>query len=142
MGPIRIYFNLICKCTCFVALPLFAGFLIYALWRGVAFVDPEHRYVPVLNKEHVPEYLIYNLPDFLYALALFNALGIIWRNQLCPQGCLWLTTAFFTLICTELLQKWHCIPGTFDLWDIAAYILAAGAAALIRNLLTRINPTP
>jgi hypothetical protein len=84
--------------------PLLLGILIYF----IAGTSP----VPALVKNH--------LADGLWAYAFISSILIIWNRELNP---IWILTAFIISVCIELLQWYHTIEGTGDMYDMATYCL-------------------
>jgi hypothetical protein len=78
----------------------------------------------------IPIWIRYNLPDGLWLFALLNTFAAIWGSGK-SSLVLWAVTVILLSIIMEYLQKMHLIPGTFDLWDILAYVLASLLSASI-----------
>ena len=123
------------RVICLIVMPLTIGIGIYALWRGITFIDNGYLYLPVFKKSHMPNFVIYNMPDALYAFALFNTFCLIWgRTRL-----LWCSILFLTLVASELFQRWHIISGTFDWFDIVAYVVAFFAVFIEIQIIQPLN---
>ena len=76
-----------------------------------------------LNEIHLPRFIYYQIPDFLWMYASINLLGLLWKND--SRQLKFYQVSMLFLACTlEIFQKLKYIPGTFDLKDIAAYLLA------------------
>ncbi len=103
-----------------VILPMFLGGVIYLLFRGLDIIDPEHRFLPLLQTKG-PNWLLYNLPDGLWLYALIYALSIIWQHS--PPKILvgWLLFVIALSYMSEMLQALDVIPGTFDWADLVFY---------------------
>jgi hypothetical protein len=71
-----------------------------------------------------------HLPDGLWAYAFISSLLIIWDRQ---AGAFWISIAFLVATCFEMLQYYHIIDGTGDVYDIAIYYLFFGIALLLNN---------
>lgn len=87
-------------------------------------------YITQLNDIHLPKFIYYQIPDFLWMYASMNFLGLIWKNN--SRQLKFYQVFMLFLACTlEIFQKLNYIPGTFDLKDIATYFLAFIISLLI-----------
>ena len=83
-------------------------------------------------KSIVPNWIVFSLPDGLWTYAFTSSLLIIWNNINNK-----VLIAFIPLligVILELLQYLKINSGTFDLMDIATYIIAATLSILIFKL--------
>ena len=111
----------------YICLPLILGVIIYALCR------PQHTVIACYFHKSptcLPKWIAYNLPDALWLFSFLSAIQIIWGKVL-REKYLWLSVIVIASIGTEYLQNFHIIPGTFDTWDIVAYLLATIANLFI-----------
>ncbi|HPR32544.1 MAG TPA: hypothetical protein PLK12_10625 [Prolixibacteraceae bacterium] len=111
-----------------VLLPLTGGTIIYGLWRGILLFGWD----PVLSADP-PEWILYNLPDALWLYAFLSALTYVWDGERSGKGARWLLLALFLALFSESLQALSLIPGTFDVWDAGAYLLAFLAAGTVHR---------
>lgn len=112
---IKILFNIVA--------PIFFGTIIYALFRGMHFIDPTDKYFPIFTTK-LPDWLQYNLPDGLWFYALLSSLTLIWQDNFTRYFFWWLFLAIILSYLTEILQALHFIRGTFDKNDLYAYSIA------------------
>ncbi|MFT4758621.1 MAG: hypothetical protein ACI9XO_000527 [Paraglaciecola sp.] len=122
-----------------IVLPLFLGVAIYFIWgnssskllemlqrllRNDLFFGLKEWLQAMIS---IPNFVIYQLPDALWAYTFCTTLLWIWQRQ---------NTAFVTIIafslCTiyELMQRWQLTAGTFDILDVLAMLIACLCALL------------
>ena len=95
---------------------LVTGSLVYVLFRDVDFLNLKHVFsFPDSNSEAV---LIYTLPDMLWLYALLTTLKVIWKQYLFTIGKYWFLFISVGTFFSEVSQKIHFIPGTFDWLDV------------------------
>ena len=108
---------------------LLAGSLVYLLFRqDIIFLswvnrDVLHMFqVPIDNDDNLLVYLLrYCLSDGLwYASLLMSQVSFV---QCGRMNKLWFGVAVALPFLLEALQGWHCIAGTFDLYDIITYLI-------------------
>ena len=87
-----------------VVLPVLTGYLIYL------FTENNNRYEWARNY----------LPDGLWAYALLSSILIIWNRKI---NTYWCSLVFIFAATFEILQFYHFVGGTGDIWDIATYYL-------------------
>jgi hypothetical protein len=102
-----------------VILPLLAGILIYALWRGIHIL-----HVKPLLTSPVTGWVTFNLPDGLWLYALLSSLVLIWEGSSLKNLVFWTFTALLFSFIAEIAQGWGIVPGTFDWFDMLAYLIA------------------
>lgn len=101
---------------------IFFGIAIYAIFREeVMFLSPFQRFLSfiphiTLQKSLFSDFLLYNLADLLWVLAL-----MFYATTL--QSDLLKKVALSIPIILEISQAFSIIPGTFDLIDLTIYIL-------------------
>lgn len=125
-----------------IALAVFAGAAIYLAWRspslrvfGWAHAVGLHaplthlRLVAAPLRTRLPEFVLFCLPDGLFAYALVRALLRVWQSSSVAYrivaGGLGATCA----IAPEFLQAAHLLSGSFDVGDLVASV--AGVAFAI-----------
>ncbi len=107
-----------------VLILLFLGSGSYIFFRGLPFLNNlkllsiQGRYTAVTS------FVLFNVPDALWLYAFLSVMKIIWKEDLFFEGRYWLYSIIFIAPCTEVAQKFHIIPGTFDWLDIACYSAA------------------
>ena len=105
-------------------LPIFIGIMIYALWRGIFFIDPAQKVFPLICNTQTPNWVKYNLPDGLWMYSFLSTFFIIWRQQISKHFISWILLAIIMSFFLEILQAKHIIPGTFDWYDMVSYALS------------------
>lgn len=105
-----------------VLLPLILGICIYEIARPESTIVLPRTGVTKILK--LPSWVIYNVPDGLWLFSFLNCLYIIWYKSSIRTKMIWIMSVFLLALLTEVLQKFHFIPGTFDINDILAYSLA------------------
>lgn len=107
-----------------VIIPIVMGVAIYALFRGIYLLDPTTKIFPVFPSSSAPDWLLYNLPDGLWLYSLLSVMIIIWRDVFTKHFLFWIILASLISLVSEIFQAIGIIPGTFDWWDILAYLIA------------------
>jgi len=113
----------IMKIVLHVLMPISIGIIIYMFFRGIPLIDPHGNIFPIWTIK-IPELVMYNIPDGLWLYALLFCISMIWAHEKSNSHYGWLTIILILSITSEYLQKWGLIPGTFDLQDIYAYLMA------------------
>ena len=94
----------------------FADFLINViipLAMGVAtYVESDNKVLPELVRNH--------LADACWAYAFASYLLIIWDREI---RIVWMLAMVVCAMGFEILQSYHIVPGTGDLWDVLTYML-------------------
>lgn len=108
-----------------VCLPLFLGTSIYHFGRSGTYLYQEWFDLKVIRPSiKIPNWMLFNLPDFLWLYAFSNLMLLIWNHQLTFTSLSWVLSGFFIAVFSEVLQGISKIPGTFDTLDLLAYLLA------------------
>lgn len=126
------------RMTLHIICPMAVGALIYYIASpDVIFVKKimdltgETTCMPAFRTDSIFLRLVRNyLPDMVWGYSLFFALFCIIGNHAADVWkVFWLVFLFSTVM--EMMQKVSFIPGTFDVFDIFAELLAETAAACI-----------
>lgn len=116
-----------------VLLPLVVGIYIYEITRPEStIVLPRTGMTKALK---LPSWVIYNVPDGLWLFSFLNCLYIIWYKSSVRTEMIWIMSVFLLALLTEVFQKFHFIPGTFDIKDILAYCLALTISTVCNKFL-------
>ena len=120
-----------------VAFPLLIGTLIYVLFRSNSILFnswiKDSGFFTYLLKTRLliqnsnltlNRYLVYNLPDGLWLFSWLNFLLIIWEFEINKTSRLVIIASFLAAISSELLQGLGFLSGTYDIFDLFAYVLA------------------
>lgn len=111
-----------------VFLPLFFGVCIYLFFRpnqtlAENFMNWNLQTTFSFNKYWISTVFLGSLPDFLWLFSLLSLMRIIWGAY--ENIPLVLKTLLYTVpIFSEFLQFMDVIPGTGDVFDVLAYLLA------------------
>ncbi len=120
-----------------IFLPLCVGTLLYFLLGGKGTVLSnsfifltENKSILALKEQlqtnfSPPDFLIYQLPDALWAYAFCVSLLLIWQEQ---KAALVAFIAFALCFFYETMQYMKWTAGTFDWWDVGVMGLACGCA--------------
>jgi len=114
------------------ALALFTGGMIYILFRSseivffswIRAIGFENwfnlaRNSSLTSSPEVPEWIVYSLPNGLWAFAYALLITIIWSGSKTWLRYLWLASIPLLVLGYEILQYSNIIPGTFCIQDIA-----------------------
>lgn len=122
-------------------LPLLLGGLIYALFRdpATALLDPvrwiglsdalaelQEALLPL--RAALPAWVLYNLPDLLWAYTACWGLALLWRRTRPRGGELAMLSALSLALLFEFGQAAALVPGTFDQLDLLAYAMGTALA--------------
>jgi hypothetical protein len=84
--------------------------------------------------ERLPDFLLYSLPNGLWAYALMASVGFVWPQPGARGRELWTCAVFGFAVLPELAQGLRLVPGVFDVVDLVACALGACAGRwLVRN---------
>jgi hypothetical protein len=79
---------------------------------------------------------IYVLPDFLWAFSFTLVLLAIWLN--CEKyKYFFIAVPCFLGVLSEIMQYLSLISGTFDIYDLIAYLTAYFSALILYSLISR-----
>lgn len=106
-----------------VLLPLMLGVVIY--WAESHFL--------------IPSAIVNFLPDGLWAYSLMSAILIVWQRRIVAG---WVLAACCLSIGFEVLQHYHWIPGTGDLYDVLTYFIFFGLALALNPKYEKQDKTP
>ena len=132
------FYAFICAHTLFVILPLILAISIYAIFRPY----PPDNLVPFLKWLSPPrlylnsdfDWLVYNVPDGLWAFSFTSFLIIHTRSDSSRVRWLCVSTGLTTMILLELMQI-HWVAGRFDFLDITAILLGFLCSLLLLRTL-------
>lgn len=79
-------------------------------------------------RDALPGWVLFNLPDGLWAYALTAGLALTWRSGPRRVRTAWLGFALVLAVGFELAQLFGVFPGTFDVRDLVASCAAWSAA--------------
>lgn len=93
----------------------------------------------VTNITKLPAIITSYLADGLWAYAFISTILIIWERQI---NIIWILIAFMIAVCFEVLQHYHAIAGTGDVYDVITYLLFFIIALLTNSLFKTKRITP
>jgi hypothetical protein len=115
----------------FVFIPLLLGVFIYYFTRphSIYFLSWTNNFIPTeaVNKITLPYWVVYHLPDGLWAFAFTSVFLIIWERKINVKNIFWLLTPLTISIMLEFNY------GTFDLIDLY-FIIIGGSLPLLYNI--------
>ena len=112
------------KASLNIILPLFLGVLIYTFFTGNRFIGLRHWDPTASAQIKVPIWVKNNLPDGLWMYALLSFLFYIHEQKMTKHFLAWMLLAIVMSFFLEILQAIHIMPGTFDWYDLLAYLVA------------------
>ena len=75
---------------------------------------------------------MFSVPNGLWAFSFLFFFLWIWRGELrSPQAIIWLALIIFVVEGSEFAQKFHIIPGTYDVGDITWNTFGLSLAILL-----------
>lgn len=82
-----------------------------------------HKQVSVFHTIHLPDFLVYSMPDGLWLFSYILLIGVIWNFNY--HRCLFMIMLLPVYAIThEILQLYHLVPGYFDILDFVVYVVA------------------
>lgn len=85
------------------------------------------------DKDSVPEWIMYNLPDGLWLLAYLMFMEVIWIDSNPVTKSLFVWGMPVVIITSEVLQYWSVIEGTWDVGDVISYLCACVTYLIIKK---------
>jgi hypothetical protein len=105
-----------------VLLPILLGTCIYATTRPQATLL--FSKTSLTKTISVPGWITNNLPDGLWFYSLLNSLFLIWGHPKNIAAWSWFVLTTLAVFLSEFAQRFHFIRGTFDIYDLTAYLIA------------------
>lgn len=114
-------------------LSMFLGILIYVFLRPTEAraVSSLLEVIPILNdlrqitiSYNYPPWVLYNLPDFLWAYSFTLVVLSIWGFEYSKESIFWLSSIPLLTLGYEFSQYFGILPGTFDLMDVIFTVFA------------------
>jgi len=79
--------------------------------------------ITALIKGNLPMWLLFSLPDGLWVFSYITITLLLWKNRISKHNIFWLLSIPLIAILTEIGQGYEVIKVTFDLIDLAFYLL-------------------
>jgi len=97
------------------------------------------RATTIPMSKSIPNWLIFSLPDGLWVLSYTCLILYIWNFNLNRKNIFWFVLLPILALGSEIMQSFHIISGTFDYFDIAAYIVGFLVPLIIFNIDVKIR---
>jgi hypothetical protein len=117
-----------------------AGYLIYLGWRDVVpswgFVHHNRQLWHFLRQSlggniYLPEWMVYSLPQGLWAFGFSLCLGGIWYDGPVKVGYSWQMACLVIVVLWEVFQRLGYISGTFCRVDMLTGICGIGVGVIL-----------
>ena len=102
------------------------GILIYLFFRDKDSLII-HKFItnlPNYNSNVLSSFFRYNLPDGLWLYASMMSMVLIWRKTINWHSVFWIILLPILALFTEGVQFFKPAYGTFDYYDVVAYLVA------------------
>jgi len=131
-----------------IIVPLLIGVFIYVFWRTTrinifhwmgspaAELINQIQNISFFKSIHLPDWVLFSLPDALWLYALTTLLIFIWDKKVDKNSLPWLLLCPLLAFASEIGQGLKIVPGTYDNIDMFAYListLGAYAHVLYKN---------
>ena len=129
-----------------IIVPLIAGGLVYIGWRpDTLLMFPWFEFLGIkseiyyirefLSQFHLPEWVVFWLPNGTWTFAFTAALSFIWLDLENHRKFFWILIPLSLGITMEIGQFLNILPGTFCFGDILAHSFGAVTALLLINFI-------
>lgn len=85
----------------------------------------EIRIAALSIRDLMPDWFLFSLPDGLWVFSYVSGLMMVWDNRLNRTNYFWIFIIPVLALGSELCQAFDAVPGTFDLMDVAFYLIGA-----------------
>ena len=93
------------------------------MFKWFPFLGVVHKQISVFRTIHLPDFLVYSIPDGLWLFSYILLIGVIWNFNY-HRGMFLIMLLPVYAISYEMLQLCHFVPGYFDILDFVAYVVA------------------
>ena len=93
------------------------------MFKWFPFLSVIHKQVSVFRTTHIPDFLVYSIPDGLWLFSYILLIGVIWNFNYHRCFLLIMLLPIYA-ISHEILQLYHLVPGYFDILDFVVYVVA------------------
>ena len=124
-----------------VLFPVVAATYIYTLWGSRSFIvfkwyeDAGLGSIITLLRRaghplrpFIPSFFLFSVPAALWLYAATAVCLLVWARRRARINWIWIVLPFTLAAGSEIGQRFHIVPGTFDVLDLLAYGTAAIAA--------------
>lgn len=87
----------------------------------------------------IPNWLLFSVPDGLWVLSYTCLILYIWNFNLNRKNIFWFVLLPIIALGSEIMQSFNIISGTFDYFDIVAYIVGFLVPFIIFNINFKIS---
>lgn len=84
-----------------------------------------------LGGVNLPEFVVYSLPDGLWLVSYMLLVDSLLPQH--PTKPIWIIALPANAIASEIAQSWHLLPGNFDVWDLACYVIPTTLYLIFRQ---------
>lgn len=127
-----------------VLFPIVAATYIYTLWGSRSFFV--FRWYEELGlgsaiallrkaahplKHFIPSFILFSVPAALWLYAATAVCLLLWARHRARVKWIWIAFPLALAAGSEIGQRFHIVPGTFDIYDLLAYATAAIAACTL-----------
>lgn len=88
-----------------------------------------------IHHDSLPNWFLYSLPDGLWLFSYVSLVLLIWKNRITWESSFWIIVIPILIVFAEIGQLCNIVPGTFDLVDIAFYLLGAILPIIILKII-------
>jgi len=128
-----------------VIFPLFLGGMIYLLFgaKGIRLVDWMTNISVLENLRnqlghfHIPDWILFNLPDGIWLFSLLQLIDIIWSDE--KGSHIWIALSVVLAIGHEIGQKFGLFSGTYDELDVLSYAIVTLISILVNRYLSQVD---
>ena len=97
------------------------------------------RYYTLPQKNKIPNWVLYSLPDGLWIYSYTSCMLIIWRYKIMNNNLLWIFGLPTIALLSEIAQYFNILQGVFDPIDVLCYTLGISLALVIQKSKININ---
>ncbi|MBF4515505.1 hypothetical protein IRZ71_04090 [Flavobacterium sp. ANB] len=140
----QLYIGHVCTLCC--------GSLIYILFRTsslrmfswfeslnlLSFIKAIRNRTTIYTND-LSDLILFSLPDGLWLFSYISLMLYLWKNEVKYENLLWIFSIPIISIMSELGQIIKIVPGTFDITDLAMYLLGTFLPFLIYQKSITIN---
>ena len=94
-------------------------------------VISDYRLFTLPLAENLPTWFLYSLPDGLWLFSCLAVLLAVWNNTISKDNIHWILLAPAIAVLIEFGQLFSIVSGTFDILDLAFYLIGTVFPILI-----------
>jgi len=119
---------------CFIYISFRQDTLIMFNWLdriNILEVISDYRLFTLPLAENLPTWFLYSLPDGLWLFSYLAVLLAVWNNTISKDNIHWILLAPAIAVLIEFGQLFSIVSGTFDILDLAFYLIGTVFPILI-----------